>query len=140
MGPRMTPKMALLKFTRKEGRRRMGELQEYKEVRIMVEDVIKNNSKIRQALELNNSISVDKLAKTSVFNVNAESKPYDEWESIQRELALYPREANNKEDGYNPMVGYNPSKKRQTPNETSYKSIKSIRIGINTSTVLFPAL
>ena len=102
--------MALLKFTRKEGEGYRSELQEYKEVRIMVEDVIKNNSKIRQALELNNSISVDKLAKTSVFNVNAESKPYDEWESIQRELALYPREANNKEDGYNPMVGYNPSK------------------------------
>lgn len=103
--------MALLKFTRKDGEGYRSELQEYKEVRIMVEDVIKSNGKIRQALELNNSISVDKLVAAHDFitggagdKVDAESKSYDEWESIQRELATYP-ELNDNQHGYKPTVG-----------------------------------
>jgi len=115
--PRMTPKMALLKFTRKDGEGYRSELQEYKEVRIMVEDVIKSNGKIRQALELNNSISVDKLvgaaalARGSFIHsaggdpVDAESKSYDEWESIQRELATYPELSDIHQHGYEPTVG-----------------------------------
>ena len=109
--------MALLKFTRKDGEGYRSELQEYKEVRIMVEDVIKSNGKIRQALELNNSISVDKLvgaaalARGSFIHstggdpVDAESKSYDEWESIQRELATYPELNDIHQHGYEPTVG-----------------------------------
>lgn len=98
--------MALLKFTRKDGEGYRSELQEYKEVRIMVEDVMKSNSKVRESLEFNNSISMDKLTHSLTDGiVNADSKPYDEWESIQRELALYP-EGKDKEDGYNTTVNW----------------------------------
>lgn len=80
--------MALLKFTRKEGEGYKSELQEYKEVRVMVEDVVKSNGRIRESLEMNHSVSINDTAIG--LSGNADPKPYDEWEAIQRELALYP--------------------------------------------------
>lgn len=73
--------MGTLKFTRKDGEGYKSELQECKE------DMMRNNGRV----DLNSS--VDRL--------NEGTKPYDEWEAIQRELALYP-ESRDKDD----MVGH----------------------------------
>lgn len=74
--------MALLKFTRKEGEGYRSEIQEYKEVK--VEDV-KSNGRIKESLEVNHAINDTVGAGNQI-----DTKPYDEWEAIQRELALYP--------------------------------------------------
>lgn len=90
--------MALLKFTRKEGEGYKSELQlpqEYKDVRVMVEDVVRNNGRIRESLEMNHSVTVNDSSGLSGSAM--ESKPYDEWEAIQRELALYP-DARDRDD------------------------------------------
>lgn len=95
---KLTPKMALLKFTRKEGEGYKSELQlpqEYKDVRVMVEDVVRNNGRIRESLEMNHSVTVNDSSGLSGSAM--ESKPYDEWEAIQRELALYP-DARDRDD------------------------------------------
>lgn len=92
--------MALLKFTRKEGEGYKSELQipqEYKEVRVMVEDVVKSNGRIRESLEMNHSVSLNDSAMSGFSGSAMESKPYDEWEAIQRELALYP-DARDRDD------------------------------------------
>ncbi|XP_046439811.1 chromatin modification-related protein eaf-1-like isoform X4 [Daphnia pulex] len=97
---KLTPKMALLKFTRKEGEGYKSELQipqEYKEVRVMVEDVVKSNGRIRESLEMNHSVSINDSAMAGLTGSTIESKPYDEWEAIQRELALYP-DARDRDD------------------------------------------
>ena len=80
----------MLKFTRKEGEGYKSELHEFKEVRVMVEDVVRSNCRVRESLELTNSVSVDRLMSDG-------NKPYDEWEAIQQELALYP-ESRDKDD------------------------------------------
>ena len=93
--------MASIKFTRKEGEGYRSELQEYKDARVMVEDVVKSNGRIRESLEINNSVSLDKLTSELIDGDEGtsfgEAKPYDEWEAIQRELALYP-ETRDKDD------------------------------------------
>ena len=90
--------MALLKFTRKEGEGYKSELQipqEYKDVRVMVEDVVKSNGRIRESLEMNHSVSLNDSTISGLSGMD--SKPYDEWEAIQRELALYP-DARDRDD------------------------------------------
>ena len=78
----------MLKFTRKEGEGYKSELQEYKEVRVMVEDVVKSNGRIREALELNHSVSISDTGSVGLSSNAFDPKPYDEWEEIQRELGI----------------------------------------------------
>lgn len=86
----MIIKMALLKFTRKEGEGYRSELQDYK-------DDVKNNGRIKdEPLEMNHPVSTGDSA-SGVSGNALESKPYDEWEAIQRELALYP-DARDRDD------------------------------------------
>lgn len=65
--------MGLLKFTRRDGEGYRSEIQEYKDTK--PEDA-RNG--------------VRKEATPTDAAHDGESKPYDEWEAIQRELALYP--------------------------------------------------
>lgn len=66
----------------------------------MVEDVVKNNGRIRESLEMNHSVSISDTA-SGISSNTLDSKPYDEWEAIQRELALYP-DTRERDD----LVGY----------------------------------
>lgn len=92
--------MAPIKFTRKDGEGYRSELQEYKDA-----DIGKSNGRIRDCLDMNNSVSLDKLTSELAAGDEGdtgstsygEAKPYDEWEAIQRELALYP-ESKDKDD------------------------------------------
>lgn len=92
-------KVAPMKFTRKEGEGYRSEMQEYKDVKMMVEDV-KNNGRIKESIEMNHSTSMNENA-SATSGSTLDSKPYDEWEAIQRELALYP-DPRDRDD----MVGY----------------------------------
>lgn len=99
-------KMTLLKFTRKDGEGYRSELQDYKDVRLMMDDVVtKNNGRVRDlsSMDRHNSAG-DRLSAAVIEGRGAsfggsESKPYDEWEAIQHELALY-TEAKNHPDDY----------------------------------------
>lgn len=79
--------VAPLKFTRKDGECyksevRSDDYKDYREVRMGVDDMIKTNCH-----------STDNPMKQQ----QQQQQPYDEWEAIQRELALYPESRDNNE-------------------------------------------